>query len=395
MSNKSEMVLLDDRQSVAVDTVKGDRNDSRSSSADSVPIELDWFRSTCHVLLVTAGVPLNLIIACVIMAFRRLHNKPRIILWLGVTYCNLLTLFTILVELLAYHMENRSVCLIFVSITGIAYTCLLFTLFLALLDRYVAIVHPLWHREKITVQRVIIGQIFGFFSLVLIIKFPFIVQLIPLNCDMSMVHGKIIAVTNMVLLLMCLVAQIVVYHKTRQYFPRKKDGNEASVSFVQIANRHRQDLPMYSTNISPSELPHQGHQIAKELTIVATSSSSGCDRPPVDQAASSGYLMKRHGGNRRMEVEATWSLLAGVFSLLLFTFPTLLMGFIEWGCRLVYDEEQCSTIGVMTFRARELLLGHLVYNPVMYMIRSREFTSTVREKFFLNNRQTNARYQGR
>lgn len=357
MSNESEIVF--------------ELNSSISSTNDAIPIKLDWFQTTCHVLLVSTGIPLNMIIVVVITIFKRLNNKPRIILWLGVTYCNLLTLLTILVEFLAYHTQNTTVCFVFISITGVAYTCLLFNLFLALLDRYVAIVYPLFHREKVTVRRVIIGQLLSFVFFVILIKFPFITRLAPLRCSICPIHGKIIATTNMILLLMCIIAQIVVFNKTRQYFPRKQDGsNEASVSFVQIT-RQRQVCTR--------------HENVEAAVVISNSSTS--ERPPTDQHPAGGLLMKRHGGNRRMEVEATWSLLAGVFSLLVFTFPTLLLGFIGWGCRLLYGD-QCSHVDQMALHARELLLSHLVYNPVMYMMRSHEFSSTLREKICITKQQS-------
>ena len=184
----------------------------------SFPIELNWIQSTCHILLVFTGVPLNLFIAIIIMTFKRLHNKPRNVLWLGVTFFNLLTLLTILIELLAYHTQNSVVCLIFVSITGVAYTSILFNLLLALIDRYTAIVHPIWHRQNVTVRWVITGQSVGFFLIVFVIKFPFIAQFAPPYCGYYPVHAKLIAVTNLLLFVSCILAEMIVYMKTRQYF---------------------------------------------------------------------------------------------------------------------------------------------------------------------------------
>lgn len=355
--------------------------DSKNSSNNiqmfdgSFPIELDLFRSICHILLVITGVPLNLIIVSVILAFRRLHNKPRNVLWLGVTFCNLLTLLTILVEFIAHETKNNIVCLVFISTTGVAYTWLLFDLLLALADRYAAIVHPLWHRKKITVQRAIVGQTVGFCSIVFILKFPFITKSVPLYCGICPVHGKVIAVTNMSLLILCIIAQILVYHKTRQYF-NNQQSDDTSISFVPTLQKRRETAVLEFSN----DLRHHPGG--------SGTSCSSSDRPQNDRIAGSS-LMIRHlkGGNRRMEVEATWSLLSGVFSLLLFTFPTLMFGFIDWGCRLVYGEGQCTRIDSMTLYSRELLLGHLVYNPVMYMIRSHEFSSTVREKFSIKRHQ--------
>ena len=332
----------------------------------SFPIELNWIQSTCHILLVFTGVPLNLFIAIIIMTFKRLHNKPRNVLWLGVTFFNLLTLLTILIELLAYHTQNSVVCLIFVSITGVAYTSILFNLLLALIDRYTAIVHPIWHRQNVTVRWVITGQSVGFFLIVFVIKFPFIAQFAPPYCGYYPVHAKLIAVTNLLLFVSCILAEMIVYMKTRQYFKsnrqRGADGSEATVTFVLSAMRRNN---MANSSSSPSGSQQQSRHPSSDAAVAVNINSPS-------SAAGGGHqqqqlMLRRHhigGGNRQMELEATWSLLCGVFSLLLFTFPTLVVGFIEWGCRIIYGEGHCTPfIGFIIIYTRELLLGHLVYNP--------------------------------
>ena len=111
------------------------------------PIELEMFKSICNIVLVSIGVPLYLLIAVAILTFKRLHN----VIWLGVIVCNLLTLFTVIIELLAYHTQKNNFRLSFVSIMGVGYTCLIYNLVLALAAHYAAIVHPLSHREKVIV----------------------------------------------------------------------------------------------------------------------------------------------------------------------------------------------------------------------------------------------------
>ena len=112
-------------------------------------IELDLLKSICRIVLVS-NVSLYLFIAVVILTFKRLHN----VIWLGVIVCNLLTLFTVIIEHLAYPTQKNNFRLCYVSIMGVGYTCLLCSLFIALAAHCADIVHPLWHREKVTVQRV-------------------------------------------------------------------------------------------------------------------------------------------------------------------------------------------------------------------------------------------------
>ena len=85
-------------------------------------------------------------------------------------------------------------------------------------------------------------------------------------------------------------------------------------------------------------------------------------------------------------MEATFTLLAGVSSLLIFSAPTVIVGFIDWGCRLILSDvehqgQYCAKIMVSMPYLREFLFYHLVYNPIMYMIRNREFSSTITEKW--------------
>ena len=109
-------------------------------------IEIDLLKSICRIVLVSI-VSLYLFIAVVILTFKRLHN----VIWLGVIVCNLLTLFTVIIEHLAYPTQKNNFRLCYVSIMGVGYTCLLCSLFLALGAHCAAIVHPLSHREKVIV----------------------------------------------------------------------------------------------------------------------------------------------------------------------------------------------------------------------------------------------------
>jgi len=70
----------------------------------------------------------------------------------------------------------------------------------------------------------------------------------------------------------------------------------------------------------------------------------------------------------------------------------LIIVFIEWGCRLIVndvdrEEENCARriVAAMPY-CRELLLYHLVYNPIVYMIRSEEFSAVLTEKWARINR---------
>ena len=58
---------------------------NNTNISSSFPIELNSIRSTSHVILVSLGLPLNILIAVCIVSFGRLRRKPRYIHWLGIS----------------------------------------------------------------------------------------------------------------------------------------------------------------------------------------------------------------------------------------------------------------------------------------------------------------------
>jgi len=118
-----------------------------SLNESSFGIDFDVFKSVNHVLLTAFGIPLNLLIVIVILTNQRLKKKPRNIHFLGASLSAVFTLLTVLTELLAYHFQSDALCKIFALSAGVAYTNLLYNILLALLDRYLAIIRPFYHRK--------------------------------------------------------------------------------------------------------------------------------------------------------------------------------------------------------------------------------------------------------
>lgn len=241
-------------------------------------LELNTFQSVSHVFLCVTGLPLNLLIIVVILTNKRLNQKPRNVLWLGVIVSNFFTLLTILIEFLAYYYDSVLGCQVFAMVTGVAYTCLLYNLLLALLDRYAAIVYPFVHREKVTVRKVVAAQLLGALFFFLLIKCPFLLCWVPLQCTVVPVHGKIIAVSNMILLVSCIVAQFTVYLKTRNYFQADR---VVSVSFI----------------------PGTARVIGPESLVTPTPSTSvAAERGKTTTSNRSSESLTVHGTHREMEV---------------------------------------------------------------------------------------------
>ena len=108
-----------------------------------VPVTLTKAETILHLVCLSQGIPINLLIGIVIVRNRRLHN-PRNTFWLGIIALNLLTMFMAVLKLMTvYFAQNKDhkseelTCLVFSFMTGKPYTILLFIMLLATLDRYV------------------------------------------------------------------------------------------------------------------------------------------------------------------------------------------------------------------------------------------------------------------
>lgn len=134
------------------------KNCSNTDSFDDVtPVLVSRAETILHLICLSQGLPINLLIGVVIARNRRLHN-PRNTFWLGIIALNLLTMFMAVLKLLTVHFaptDNIHVdytCLIFSFMTGKPYTILLFIMLLATLDRYVGKYPPERQGEYILLE---------------------------------------------------------------------------------------------------------------------------------------------------------------------------------------------------------------------------------------------------
>jgi len=254
--------------------------------APIVQLELNLFCSISHLILIIFGIPLNLIVVVVMLTSQRLRKKPRNILFLGISTASLFSLITIIFELIAHHHQSPLFCKLNGLGSGVAYTCFLKNLLLALLDRYLAIARPLLHRKIVTVRNVRIIQAIGAIAIFLLIKWPFIFGVVPFRCGFLLVEATTIALHQAILILLCVVLYILVYFKTKHY---ARPNRVLSVSF---------------TNQNTLEVHHHGddHDDAQVVinTVEITEPSSSATF--IIQSSSSSSALQVHGGSRRMEV---------------------------------------------------------------------------------------------
>ncbi len=278
-----------------------------------ISIEFDSFKSVSHILLAVFGVPLNLLIVVVILSNQRLKQKSRNVLLLGAFLSSLLALLTHFVEFLAYYYQSDFLCKVFGLSTGVAYTNLLYNLFLALICRYLAIARPMLHRKIVNVKKIIIIQVIGAVVIFFLFKWPYVFGFVPLQCGFILILGKItIAVTNAVLIFLIVILNIVVYIKTRHFI-----RPDRTVPVPYVNNRHE---PINPTDDDVEADPQQATiNLAPINSITADSTNNLCNNQQVrnkpstkpspssaprihTNASHHNTPLQVHGGNCRMGV---------------------------------------------------------------------------------------------
>lgn len=317
------------------------------------PVTVLAFLPMAIISCVAIGAPLNLLIAVVIIAQRRLH-KPRHIFWLGVTFSNLFAQLVSINELVVFYLipENKATCWAFFISVGIPYASLLLNLLLGLIDRFVAITYPLWHKNKVSVKLIVIGQLTGVLLLLLLLKTSYFWDGIPkdVTCHKNQSHGKIFVITLTALVVSCFTAQITIYLKTKTYFLKQREGRcQLMDSLSPSASRlNRSDVIEETSTKSPEFFVHIGSQAISKL-----------------------------------EMEAAWTLVQGVTSLAIISSPVFIVWLGAFYCSQVYDD--CTAVTWMIPYFRELVLVHTIYNPIMYIWRSHEFYSAIKRKCCIRN----------
>ncbi len=340
----------------AIDRVSNE-TDTNEAEPESVLAFLPLAIATC----VSIGIPLNLFVASTIITRRKLH-KPRHIFWLGVTFSNLFALLVSLNELIVLLFpDSKLACLTFVLLVGIPYATLLFNLLLGLLDRYVAITCPMWHKNKVTVGRIVMAHLTGFLIISVCFKISYFLDgsLVNISCRQHRPHGKIIVFTLMTLVLLSLAAQIIIYIKTRAHFIQQRGGKCQPLS-------SRAELSLSNNRLNRLGVIEETSMMSPQANIIINNAS----RQTLDIS-----VHVNSETIRKLEVEAARTLVQGATSLLLISSPIFILSLGVLFCNQVYDD--CTAVTWMIPYFRELILIHTIYNPIMYICRSRELSSTV------------------
>ena len=329
------------------------------------PIDRDPFLIKFELVVSIVGILMNVSIVCIIIFNNHLCTKPRNIFLLGLVLSNLSASVPVLMAFSYLISPSQELCQMYIAIVGLPHALFLTNLLLALVDRYAAIVHPLWHKEKVTVRLAVFSQLGASIFISIIYKFAYITQFIPLNCVFRLIQLKIVALILLILFLSCILLQIIVYRRTRKILGNcgkiKRGRTETTESRVSTI------FPVIISNL----VIHQ--RITPSIPSL-----------PIGELASTPELLNVHISDssiNRLEIEATTTLVASVTSLSVLTSPAILLPFAMSICRLYSGNHVCSFISWLAPYFKVLVVLHVVYHPTFYFLRSSELSSVLKKLF--------------
>ena len=324
------------------------------------PIDRNPFFMKVELIVSIVGILMNILIACIILFNKHLCTNPRNIFLLGLVLSNLSASVPVFVEFSYFISPSQELCQVYVAIAGLSYVLFLTNLLLALVDRYAAVVHPLWHKKKVTVRLAVFAQLGASISITVIYKFAYIAQCIPLNCVFQLIQLKIFVVILFILYSCCIVLQIIVYRRTRKilgnYERSKRERAEVTETRVSA------NFPVVIFNLVSQPI------ISRPIPAI-----------PVGELSSTSALLNvsiSDSSINRLEIEATRALIASVTSLSVVTGPIVLcFTFVTFVCRLYFENHVCSSISWLAPYIKALVALHIVYYPTFYFLRSSELSS--------------------
>ena len=309
------------------------------------------------VVLCCFGVPLNLEIILRIVYNKVLRPKPRYILQLSTTFSSLFTLLTNAIEIAHFVFgPNDAICHIFMFIIGLSFGAYLFNFLLSLIDCFVAITFPLWHRQKVTPRPVIFWLIVLNVTLMLTMKWMYVGRVIPIRCAIQIVNVATVRLILFILFIFCTIFLCLDYVLTWRKLPRSSipvpapRNRISAVVPSELEAIEMDDLigPSSSTNIRPSATHHQDAMtVHTSIRLV-----------------------------RRMESKATQTFFVDFIPLFLLPLPGLLFFFFYFTmCPSLYGKEVCNDLVWLIPYVGGLMSVHAVVNPILSLCLNKDFTN--------------------
>ena len=298
---------------------------------------------------IAIGLPLNILVAWVILRNRRLHN-PRNAFWLGNVVCHLTTLLMGAFEaiLVMNPPQHPNVfCKMYVLLAGSPHTILLVSLLLATADRWIALSYPLRQRRHVTVFQVAVFLVTSWVLVLAALTSPYWSGKIQLpSCSVQPEVMKWITLSHFVLVVIIIIAQVKVYIRACEYFRY---------------GAHRPTSSSDRTQQQPVD------------TVGVSSNSSSHNRLKSDEY----FVHLPDKTISRLELTASVTLWCGVASLCLLTLPLACLFLAIIVCQATGQRWAGQVMAFIPY-AHELLLLHPVVSLLLYVFCSQEFSSAIR-----------------
>lgn len=336
-------------------------------------ITIDFPLLLLKILLCSVGVPLNTA-AIILTLCRQCVNKirPRNVFLLASFFSNLTIFIPSLLEIAYYFFPSVDlICTAFVATAGLSELCILQSTLLSLIDRYLTIQCPLWHWNKFTAPWATFWIILSFILGVLVIKFVYIFGIYQLGCHIHFVSNRILGISIGILFVLCLIGRVIVFIQTRTLLRNATAHHQADGEMVELHDLNGADGQQRfgdNTNDKNIDLPLVG--VVRHQTARMDAESL-----------------------RRLEGGATKTMVAGVTSLFLFTFPRLAFYLIINICK-ANSLDRCSRNLVPTIPYfKQLGLLYAIYHPIIHMYWNKELIAGGRQQQHLGEtRRRNSIY---
>ena len=337
---------------------------------------IDTFLMTTKVFCISVGIPLNVFVVKAIVRLLRLRYKSRYLFLLAVTFSYWLFFIPPVVEVIYCAILPpvcwEFVCQILAAISGLSHALLLLNFCLALIDRYIAINFPLMHRDKMTSRfakvSIFVCNIFLTFHL----KFTYIMGLVPLGCEIWLVHNIVLGLTMLILFVSCIILNLIVYQKTKTHFSESRTLIVDTKERLRTARRPNEVEMVVVSGRNISESRQLATYGSESLNVAAASF-------PIRDRITRVREVSVQGGKEilsAMEIEATRSLVFGMFSLIVTVCPIIVFLSTVFVCQL-FSEFDCSHFSWLTPYFKEMVLVHAVYNPFIFLLKNEELKKTL------------------
>lgn len=293
------------------------------------PLILSFAVIINKLVLVSIGIPFNLLTVIPLINHPRLNKKPRNVFQSGIAISYLSFFLIPIIELVYHLLPAEFICQIFIATMFVPQACLLINCLLALIDRSIAMAYPLKHREKMTCSLARYIVFICSIMIIAVVKFVYISDTENLHCELWLNHIRMSLIILIVLLVLCLLLNFYVYKQTMIHLTEARN--------IRLGVSTGGDISDHST-------------ASESLSV---------------------HISRRKFNE--MELEANLTLVISVSSLCIMPFIGICFVISFLTCQFFYGESECSGFTVAGPYIRDISLSPAIYGPIIFLARNKEF----------------------